>query len=64
VKGSSSIKPVSQTAVKMPKAKKLADPFGKKSLLVKAEYFGHVKHPSVIKLRDFLLKKHKANKIN
>lgn len=48
-----------QATVKMPKAKKFADPFGKPSLFFKNEDFGKVKHPTLCKLRDFLSKKHK-----
>ena len=50
------------TAVKSPKPKKMADPFGKPSLFFKSEpeEFAHVKHPTLQKLRDFLMKKHKA----
>lgn len=42
------------TAVKKPKTKKLADPFGKKSLFFKSEDFDGLKHPNVEKLRGFL----------
>ena len=42
---------VGSTSVKMPKSKKLADPFGKPSLFFKSE---DVKQPSIQKLRDFL----------
>lgn len=52
---------VGSTSVKMPKSKKMADPFGKPSLFFKteAEEFSSVKHPTLCKLRDFLQKKHK-----
>jgi len=46
---------VGSTAVKMPKSKKLADPFGKPSLFFKSE---DVKQPSIQKLRDFLEQRH------
>ena len=48
--------------VKTPKAKKMPDPFGKKSLFFKSEpeEFDHVKHPTLCKLRDFMLKKHRV----
>jgi hypothetical protein len=51
---------VGSTAVKMPKASKQPDPFGKPSLFFKNEdkEFDKVKHPSVQKLRDFLKKVH------
>jgi len=45
-----------QLAVKVPKPKKMPDPFGKKSAFFKHE---DIKHPSVRKLSDFILKKHK-----
>ena len=47
---------VGSTSVKMPKSKKLADPFGKPSLFFKSE---DVKQPSIQKLRDFLEKRHR-----
>lgn len=49
------------TAVKMPKAKKLADPFAKPSLFFKKEDFEGIKQPSIEKLRVFLehVKAHK-----
>ena len=49
------------TAVKMPKSKKMPDAFGKPSLFFKseAEEFDYVKHPTLCKLREFILKKHK-----
>lgn len=43
--------------VKMPKAKKPADPFGKKSLFFKNEE-NDIKKSSIEKLSDFLNKKH------
>ena len=43
-----------EISVKMPKAKKLADGFGKPSLFFKSEDFNDVKHPTICKLRDFL----------
>lgn len=51
---------VGSTAVKMPKSKKMADPFGKPSLFFKTEIeeFHEVKHPSLCKLRDFLKNTH------
>lgn len=45
---------VGSTAVKMPKAKKPADPFGKPSLFFKKEDFDNVKQTSIEKLRVFL----------
>jgi len=42
------------TAVKMPKAKKMADAFAKPSLFFKKEDFQGVKKPSIEKLRVFL----------
>jgi hypothetical protein len=52
---------VGSTAVKMPKSKKMADPFGKPSLFFKAESeeFKEVKHPTLMKLLAFIQKKHK-----
>lgn len=47
---------VGSTSVKMPKSKKLADPFGKPSLFFKSE---DVKQPSIQKLRDFLEQRHR-----
>ena len=47
---------VGSTSVKMPKAKKPADPFGKPSLFYKNEDFGGIKKPSIQKLRDFLVR--------
>lgn len=44
------------TAVKMPKAKKPASPFGKPSLFFKSEDFKGVKHPNIENLRSFLEK--------
>lgn len=49
---------VGSTSVKMPKSKRMPDPFGKPSLFFKGENI-EPKHPSVQKLRDFLEKKHK-----
>lgn len=51
---------VGSTAVKMPKSKKMADPFGKPSLFFKTEIeeFQDVKHPTLCKLRDFLQNTH------
>jgi hypothetical protein len=46
------------TGVKMPKAKKPADPFAKKSVFFKNEEM-HIKHPNIQKLNDFLMKCHK-----
>jgi hypothetical protein len=50
---------VGSTAVKSPKSKKMPDPFGKPSLFFKseAEEFEHVKHPTLMKLKDFLNRK-------
>jgi hypothetical protein len=45
-----------QATVKTPKAKKMADPFGKPSLFFKSEDFGSIKKPSIEKLRSFLEK--------
>lgn len=45
---------VGATSVKMPKSKKMADPFGKPSLFFKKEDFAGSKHPSIEKLRVFL----------
>lgn len=45
-----------QATVKMPKAKSLADGFGKPSLFFKKEDFQGIKKPSIEKLRDFLEK--------
>lgn len=45
---------VGSTSVKMPKAKTMADPFGKKSLFFKSE---NIKNSSVRKLHDFLMLK-------
>lgn len=45
---------VGSTAVKMPKAKKMPDAFGKASLFFKNEELGTAKHTSIEKLRDFL----------
>jgi hypothetical protein len=42
------------TAVKMPKATKMAGAFAKPSLFFKSEDFSGVKHPSIGKLKDFL----------
>lgn len=42
-----------EISVKMPKAKKMADPFGKPSLFFKGEE-SHIKHPSIRKLKAFL----------
>jgi hypothetical protein len=44
------------TATKTPKAKKPADPFGKKSLFFKSEDFEEIKRPSIESLRSFLEK--------
>lgn len=44
------------TAVKMPKPKKLADPFASPAKFFKSEDFSHVKHPTIEKLRYFLQK--------
>lgn len=50
------------TAVKMPKPKKLAGALDKPSLFFKNEDFDTIKHPSVRKLRDFLVRvKSRAN---
>lgn len=45
---------VGSTAVKMPKASKMPDPFGKPSLFFKKEDFDSVKQTSIEKLRVFL----------
>lgn len=52
---------VGSTAVKMPKASKQPDPYGKPSLFFKGESlnFEDLKHPTLCKLRDFLQKKHR-----
>jgi len=45
---------VGSTAVKMPKASKQPDPFGKPSLFFKKEDFANIKQPSIEKLRVLL----------
>lgn len=47
---------VGSTSVKLPKASKMPDPFGKPSLFFKKEDFAGVKQASIEKLRAFLEK--------
>lgn len=52
-------------AAKMPKPKAMPKVTDKPSKFFKSEIEEfNIKHPTLMKLRDFLLKKHKINKIN
>lgn len=59
--GLKSVMKTGQQSVKMPKAKKPADPFGKPSLFFKSEEFGTIKKSSIENLRSFL-EKNRAKK--
>ena len=52
---------VGSTAVKTPKSKQLPGPGAKPSVFFKTEIeeFAHVKHPTLCKLRDFVMRKHR-----
>jgi hypothetical protein len=49
------------TSVKMPKPKRMPDATAKPSVFFKTEIeqFADVKHPTLCKLRDFILKRHR-----
>jgi hypothetical protein len=56
---------VGATNVRMPKAKSMPKATDKPSVFFKTEQqpFDGIKHPTLVKLADFMQKKHKGNKI-